>query len=595
MRWGKVVGLACLMALLVSPAAVFGDVYETFDTYLNGTVSPSSQFNPGNPWTCSIDGNTTCGALTGYGACFPANPGTGVTYIGSGASGTYSPPNVYELAVSSLSVCSATGHSAFSGTHYVQLSAQLNLTSAGVTMSFYHRVSVSTVNINATVFLCNTKVFTGLFNALPSTFTVQKVSALGTIGTACPVVFRLYPVHGATPTAGNWQFDNVAIHNANVVNANANLFMADNALVAGITTVKPQWYNISNFAKSYLELDTPGAAPLTYSNLTAPDIGVIYGSANLMRLWVIPSSYYVQIIPNDATSNTMWLFNPSIVDTYTISIEDLSNRFGPNTTLQISQGTRMLSSGYTDAQNSYPIWIVPGSYNMTLTNGPNTYSQTIAFPSVNGANIPVQILKYTQNGNCGQICTVSYGAGFGAGGTTIVVNYADATITTTSITDQVWVNTALGPVEFYTHTWTPGPFGTLTDIIPCNNSGCNSTLASSISVVLIFTDTYGTNQETIPVSGGNTFATIPNLPQNILGWNVIFPTTPSPLNFAAYLIVLISAASMGAQAAKFGVVVVSAEAAIFSAAGWLPLVNGASLFLMAIAVLAFTGFLEQGR
>jgi hypothetical protein len=291
----------------------------------------------------------------------------------------------------------------------------------------------------------------------------------------------------------------------------------------------------------------------------------------------------------------VWLFNPSIVDTFTISVQDLSNRFGPGTTLTISQGSRLLSSGYTDAQNSYPLWIVPGAYQMVLTNGPNTYSQQVNFPSVNGASIPVQILKYQQGGNCGQICTISYNAGFSAGGTSIVITYQDTTITTSSINDQVWVNGPTGSTQFYTATWAPGPYGTFTDTVPCNIAACNSTLAASITVVLVFTNSYGQNTERLPVTGGQVFGVIPNLPSGILAWNVVFPTSPSILNFAGYVIVLFSAAGMGALSAKFGAVVVAAEAAILSGAGWLPLANGASLFLMALALTSFVSWLEHGR
>lgn len=576
---GKLVVLI-LAVLTISPAAVLGDVFENFDQYANTTLSP---WSPGNPWTLSY-------SSPGYSECFSG--ASGVTYIGGApVSGSYTPPNVYTLGVTNNATC-------FAAAHYIQLSAGLNVTATGIIMKLIRRASSSaTTAVNATIFLCGTRVFTALFSTEPTTYTNLTQSSLGAVGTTCNIQIRLYTQAGGSPVAANWRFDNVNVKNANLINSNANLFLADDIQTAGLGIAsKPIWFNITDFRNSYAELDIPNQQPLTYSNLTAPDIHVKFNlGPTLLKVWVVPASYYVQIIPNDTTSNTVWLFNPAIVDTFTISIQDLSNKFGPGTTVQISQGSRVLSSGYTDSQNAYPIWIVPGSYSMLLTNGPNTYSTTVNFPSVNGASVPVQILKYTQGGNCGQICTISYNAGFDASQTNIVITYSDTTGTTTSVNDQIWVNGPLGASQFYTHTWTPGPFGTLTDIVSCAVDACNSTLASSIYVVLVFTNSYGQNTENIPVSGGNIFSSIPNIPGSILAWNVVFPTSPSPLNFAAYIVVLMSAAGMGAQAAKFGAIVIPAEVAVFAAAGWLPLVDGASLVLIGLGVVGFIAFLEHGR
>ncbi|MDA4119260.1 MAG: hypothetical protein OK436_01610 [Thaumarchaeota archaeon] len=564
--------LVAIGLLTLSPLIAVADYSDGFDQYLSGTKSP---WSAGNAWTLTYDNNA-------YAKCFT---GTGV--LNSGIALT--PPNVYQFAANTANAtCYGTGD------HYARLSLSINATQAPLNWTWKQDPAVTqgSGKVNWIGSFCGTTEFNVDQNGMSAGFNKATYTTVATV--PCILYWEIQmPTIGSTGAGTAKVFvDNFFTKGANAIFSNANLFMVDSVLKYN---GKPAWYNISNYGKSYAELDFATGPPLTYSNLTAPDIHVNYGAATLLKVWVVPASYYVQVIPNDSTSNTVWLFNPSIVDTFTISIQDLSNQFGPGSTLTISQGSRVLSSGYTDAQNSYPLWIVPGAYQMVLTNGANTYSQQINFPSVNGASIPVQILKYQQGGNCGQICAVSYNAGFDAGGSNIVITYTDTTGTTTSVNDQIWVNGPLGASQFYTHTWTTGPYGTLTDTVGCNVNACNSTLASNIYVVLVFSDQYGQNTEHIPVSGGSTFFSIPNLPGGILSWNVVFPTAPSPLNFAAYIIVLLSAAGMGAQAAKFGVVVIPAEVAVLAGAGWLPLQNGASLFLIAIGVLAFIGWLEQGR
>ncbi|MDE1882306.1 MAG: hypothetical protein KGI89_17360, partial [Euryarchaeota archaeon] len=70
---------------------------------------------------------------------------------------------------------------------------------------------------------------------------------------------------------------------------------------------------------------------------------------------------------------------------------------------------------------------------------------------------------------------------------------------------------------------------------------------------------------------------------------------PTWLSMTAYFITLISTTGFGAYSAKFGVIPASALAAVFTYAGWLPLTGGAAIFLIAMAVTAFIGYLQHGR
>jgi hypothetical protein len=145
----------------------------------------------------------------------------------------------------------------------------------------------------------------------------------------------------------------------------------------------------------------------------------------------------------------------------------------------------------------------------------------------------------------------------------------------------------------YTHTWSPGPYGTIVDTIACNTGNCNSTIVQNLYVQLSYTDVFGTQSVSISVAGAS-ISSVPNIPATILGWNTVFSSI-APLQFVSYFFIIMAAAIFGVYSAKFGGIVVVGVMATLTYFGWFTLGVGTLMFSAVIAAVYFIAYLEAGR
>lgn len=559
-----------LMLMMVSP--VFADYYDGFDSYPTTTASPAT---PGNPWTWTP-------AAT-YTSCF-----TGTFVSDNNPPGGYTAPNYYQFTT----IGSGTNATCTGATPIGTFSLKINTTSPSVSVSF-QLIQITSSSSTLTVTLCGTAVYTTTaFSAIANTWTVKSGAA--PTASNCKLSFNVQVEN--TAASGKIGIDNVVVKGGNAINANANLFLIDGR--------NGNWFNITGYKNSYVKVSFRSNPPLYY-NLTAPDINVTLTSgsqkANLLTVYV-DANYWVSIIPTTThgAKNYVYLWPPNQEFTYILEVQDLSSKFGPGTKIVV-QGGHTLFGGYEDSDGNFPVWIVPGlNYNVTLTNGVNVFHTTANFPSIQGTLIPIQILKFSTSGSCSSSCTVTYNAGFNSALDHIVVVFNDTTDTTTSITDTVYNQNASGIFIVYTHTWSPGPWGAFQDSIACHTGNCNATIASQLSVVLAFSNTFGFETNQIPVSAsglfGSTFAGLASALNNFLDWNYYFQSSPTTWTaFFAYIIVLMTAVSSGAFVSRFMGLVTGAIASALILAGWLPLNPILIPFIMGVGVLQWIAFMESGR
>lgn len=547
-----------LMLMMVSP--VFADYYDGFDAYPAGTTNPATA---GNPWTRTIN-----------------SAGCWTTVSVQQDPSAYSAPNDYWFSFSNGGGC---------GSASANLTLSINATAGLVQVIFYAQYvthNAATVDL----ILCGSTFAI----TVGTSWGKHIVNATAAIGSTCVAKFL---VRAAAIPATTFldEIDSVTVKGGNAINANANLFLID-----GRTGY---WFNIIGYSNSYVKVSFRSNPPLYY-NLTAPDINVTLTSgsqkANLLTVYV-DANYWVSIIPTTThgAKNYVYLWPPNQEFTYILEVQDLSSKFGPGTKIVV-QGGHTLFGGYEDSDGNFPVWIVPGlNYNVTLTNGVNVFHTTANFPSIQGTLIPIQILKFSTSGSCSSSCTVTYNAGFNSALDHIVVVFNDTTDTTTSITDTVYNQNASGIFIVYTHTWS-GTWGAFQDSIACHTGNCNATIASQLSVVLAFSNTFGFETNQIPVSAsglfGSTFAGLASALNNFLDWNYYFQSSHTTWTaFFAYIIVLMTAVSSGAFVSRFMGLVTGAIASALILAGWLPLNPILIPFIMGVGVLQWIAFMESGR
>ena len=350
------------------------------------------------------------------------------------------------------------------------------------------------------------------------------------------------------------------------------------------------YFFINQYQGSYLTVGFAGNPPTKVKPVTVPQLDPAITGSDLLTLWV-GTSYFATLIPS--TNNTFYLLPPSQEYEYIFNVQDLSGQFGSNSTIAVKEGSQTIRSGYLDASNSFVAWLPAGYYSVTLTHGASTYTVPENLPVGSGVNqVSIQILYQAFTSTCGGLCEVSYGANIT--GTNAVITYKDLSGTTTSINDSIYRQNATGTYRFYTHVWTST--SSLTDVVPCNNDNCNSSIASQMYVVLIWSNTFGSNQQArVSLAGGFGVPVPFNGDSGILGWSASFPNVPVS-ELVGFAVVLMAAAGMGALAAKFGAIVVAVLVAALSAFGWLPGLSASIVtLLVAFAVLAFVAWLEQGR
>ena len=365
---------------------------------------------------------------------------------------------------------------------------------------------------------------------------------------------------------------------------------SDVQLVQANTPTPVPFFYINEYKDSYLVVNFASATPTFVKPVTVPQLDPSISGSNLLTMWV-GSSYFATLIPS--TNNTFYLSPPSAVNEYTFNVEDLSGQFSAGATVKIELGNVVIRSGYLDGSNSFVAWLPAGYYTVILSQNGASYSVPENLPLASGVNqIAIQILYQAFTSTCGGLCEVSYGANIT--GTNAIITYKDLSGTTTSINDSIYRQNSTGTYRFYTHLWTST--SSLTDTVACNNDNCNSSIASQMYVVLIWSNTFGANQEArIPLAGGFGVPLPFNGLNDVFGWGYSFPNIPVS-ELIGFAVVVLAAAGMGALAAKFGAIVVAVLVAALSAFGWLPGLSPAIItLLVAFAVLGFVAWLEQGR
>jgi hypothetical protein len=349
------------------------------------------------------------------------------------------------------------------------------------------------------------------------------------------------------------------------------------------------FFYINEYKDSFLQINYPTVTPTYVKPVSVPQLEESLSGSNLLTLWV-GSSYFATLITG--TNNTFYLSPPSQVNEYTFNVEDLSGQFSAGATVEIELGNVVIRSGYLDGSNSFVAWLPAGYYTVVLSQNGASYSVPENLPLASGVNqIAIQILYQAFTSTCGGLCEVSDGANIT--GTNAIITYKDLSGTTTSINDSIYRQNATGTYRVYTHLWTS--VSSLTDTVSCDNDNCNATIGSQLYVVLIWDNTFGSNQQArIPLSGYGVPIPFSGL-NDVFGWGYSFPNIPIS-EFLAFGIIVLAAAGMGALAAKFGAIVLAVLVAALSAFGWLPGLGAAMItLLVAFAVLAFVAWLEQGR
>jgi hypothetical protein len=375
----------------------------------------------------------------------------------------------------------------------------------------------------------------------------------------------------------------------------SNLYLQDS------TTGLP--FPIGGYAGSTAEVDysCQSCAP-TFYRLNMSQTVVDLQGASRIKVWV-GQYYFDSVVPaaEPSPSNvTVYLSPPSIVGSYVVAVQDLSGFFGAGSLLKLSRGSQVFFSGYTDATDTLGVNDPSGTYSLSVGSGPNVHVTNVSLPAnaPSGAEIQVQILKLTVSANC-MGCTTGLNAGFDSSLQDLLIAFNDSAVTTTSVTDTVQVRNSSGLFTYYTRTWNGSPkFGYFQDTVPCHSDACNSTIAGELTVTVAYTDTWGTFVQNLPVTGSGIFASVPVIPPCLLGLCRLVgsgPDAPTWLGLFSYFVVLIAASVFGALSAKFGVIPVSVLTAVFVYAGWLPMVNGAGTFLIAMAIMAWIGFLQHGK
>ena len=359
------------------------------------------------------------------------------------------------------------------------------------------------------------------------------------------------------------------------------------------------YFYINEYQNSYLSVGFASSTPTIVTPVTVPQLDPTVTGSNLLTLYLGGTSYFTKLIPS--TNTTFYVPNPTTASEYQFNVQDLSGTYGAGSSITFTLGTSgiTMSSGYLDASNSFVTWLPAGTYDILLKNpaGTSSYSTTASLQAASGVvPVTINILQYSVSTTCGGQCELTYGAKMS--GNDIAIAFDDASGTTTSINDSIYHTFLNGTTtRFYTKL-TTGSYGSFTDLVACDTDACNSTITSQFYVKIIFSDSFGSNQVvTFPIGSGGLGSSIPfnNLPATFLGWSYTFGSVP-PYDFVSLFLILLTAASFGAYASKFGAVVIAIETAGLSAMGWLYGVSPAMITLVgAFSVLAYIAYLEAGR
>jgi hypothetical protein len=569
--------LISLLLFIVPPT--FADYADNFDQYPAGLQNP---WSTGNPWTFTPSAGCTWGSSQVL-----ATPLNNVDAL--------SPPNVYGIAFPSG--CAGT-------LYHSDLSELVNATSPSVTFTFHMNVDEAAGTFSTDLvelFMCGTQQFLTI-NGTYAGFdlillsgvkhwTTVSASVPMTPGVACAGGIDIRTVASAGDSgAFRVDIDNTYVKGAQAVFANADFFMlTPNNAING----HGLWFNVSNFADTKIVVNYSGTTPaFILNNVTAPDVYIPLVGAKLVTVYLgtynvgstIEQGYRRAIVPTSTTHQIMYLNNPieQTVITYTFQVQDFSGEFPAGSEIEIILGTEVMSSGYLDSNHQFTTGLLPGDYSVKLVSGSNTFDSLISL-SPNNPSVIVTVPSVTINFPNNQQTAISC-LGFWTSSTQIEIFYRDATNTTTSITLTLLMLNFTGTVIVHTMTFSPGPYGNLTQVLSGSYVNLNNT--ASYRVTCTATDTFGSgvvypSVYGQPVSGGSASTVLPSFP-DVLHLGTVFPGMNQPTTQVGGLgMITAIAATFGEFTGPIGAVVVAFFATFLIGGGWLTIsVTLGAVFVM---------------
>ena len=593
-----------LLVLLIGFPTVFADYTDNWAAYPSGTVSPSS---PGNPWT-----QTTLGTA----ACFT---GSEVTNVQGGNPGPFNSasPNVYIFEGSNAGGCGASAGNS------VTLTATVNATSTTVILSFYYYVTTTTVS-NSTVWGFNVSVcgstlssLVGLDHATAKWYHVTDTVA--TSGSTCApsgnVFLQLFSVNSGAAHAVTVQIANVVIKGANAELTKANLFLETFINQGGVA--HNQWFNITDFANSYVIVNYTTGPAYIIRNMTTPDVFVPLTSATLVTVYVgqycstvsgtlvCTSPYFRSVIPTSTTHQIVYLDSPigQTVLQYIIQVADYSQEFPSGTEIFVyggiaSLGSSPIASGYLDGNSQFSVGLVPGRYSVKLMNGPNTFLSSVTFGVSNLEDtiiVPGIKIQTPASEQSSLLCIGFWNPGL----TTITGYYDDNTTTTTSVTIALMDINGSGTYFIASSTFSPGPYGNVNNVF-ANGSGYFIFHKYSLEyrIVCTITNTFGTgyvypNANGQPVLGGIAGNFGPSFP-DVLHLAAFLPNLSDGTGQVGGLGILTAvAAGFGEFFGPIGLLITAFVAAYLFSSGWLVISSTLGVVLVILSVVGRLTWLER--
>jgi hypothetical protein len=561
-----------LALLLFMPvAAAFANFSDGFDYSFPGTVNPP-------PWQLSALG-TDDTAFTG--SIVSPTP----------AGGT--PPNAYDIHYTALNT-SAGNIAAIVGwlnasSSTVVLNAYLRMGSIPVSLAdFYGFIEINAGNdttFNSSVSFAFDDAYIG--NSAWFELTTAMTTTPNSMVT---IMVGVEKITGLTyPLGLDFYLDNIT-----VTGANFDLWGAANFRLVDFGT--GSLFNIAGYPNSSVYVGYHSGPPQVFTGITSPTLNLTLTNAGLVTVWV--GNYYERsLIPNPYAVNVMYLNDPTTVLPYQFNIIDMTGHFGIGSKIYVSYSSVysdfIVTSGYTDAQSTFSTYLQPGSYQVTIVNGSNTYTQVV---TVGGASstVTLSIVGISITGPGGLTSAVTYGTAWS--GTDLVTQFNDTTLSATNVAWTLLQRDYSGTFSVATYS-AAGTWGFWQYSFNVTSIGLNTTDAPDLFVTLTITDTFGTYTlgpfaVTVPI--GSIFPTNPSFPNSILGMNAVLPQSDAWIQFGIAMIVIVLASAFASRAAPFGILVVSVAAAFFGYAGWLPIGDSLISIIVPIAVMMIMVAKQRG-
>jgi hypothetical protein len=560
----KPIAILLLLSLVLIPS-VWGDYSDNFDQYPPTTQSP---WSPGNPWTLTSDLNASTSPTLAQ--CF------GFTFV-TDSNGALSPANVYQFTVPGTAPSSC-----WTSSHHVNLEISINATQLSVFAQFYLNATFPAPSSGSVKFLAS--ICGGALSGFPldmhaAVASWRQYNGSGVfISNPCTVDFMLYTVASGPPGAAEMSLDNFRVKGGNSIFSNADLFMImPNNVVNGAG----EWFNVTNFVGTKVIVNYTGTTPaFVLNNVTAPDVYVPLVGAKLVTVYLgtytvgstVEQGYRRSIIPTSSTHQVIYMNDPTqqTVVTYTFQVQDFSGEFPPGSTIEILLGTEVMSSGYLDSNHQFTTGLLPGDYSVKLISGANTFDSLISL-SPNNPNVIITVPSITITFPNNQQTAISC-LGFWTSTTQIEIFYRDATDTTTSVTLTLMILNFTGTVILHSTTFSPGPYGNLTQVLSgsyvnLNNTGAYRVTCTATDIFgsgVVYPSVFGQ-----PVSGGSSSSVNPVFP-DVLHLGAVFPGLAQPTTQIGGLgMITAIAATFGEFTGPIGAVVIAFFATFLIGGHWL--------------------------